>query len=102
MDKHEVVDVFKALGHPARLWMVNYIRMREEVGVQEIVESLSLDFSTVSRHLKLLRDAQVLDCRREGRHCYYYLHLTCVTSFIDCLLETDFNNGCCQIKKESE
>ena len=76
--------VFKALGHPARL------RIVEEVGpgercVCDLVGAVGLGWSTVSRHLAVLKAAGVLADEKRGLQVFYRLALPCVKSFADCL-----------------
>ena len=76
--------VFKALGHPARVTIV-----RELVGgercVCELVEALGLGWSTVSRHLAVLREAGIVSDDKRGLQVFYRLELPCVAHFIRCL-----------------
>ena len=66
-------SVLKALSHPDRLAIVAGL-MKNECNVGQIQRKLSLPQSTVSRHLRILRDARVIKGRREGtRRCYTVL-----------------------------
>lgn len=76
--------VFKALGHPGRLAMVEAV-LQEEKCVCELQELVGSDMSTVSRHLGILRDAGILKMRKDGTSVYYRLKLPCVKSFLSCL-----------------
>lgn len=77
-------EVFKALGHPARMAMVDRLR-RGEACVCELRDLVGLDMSTVSKHLAVLRAARVVSTRREGSWIRYSLRLTCVDTFLSCL-----------------
>jgi ArsR family transcriptional regulator len=62
--------VLKALAHPDRLTIVAGV-MKNECNVGEIQENLGLPQSTVSQHLRILRDAGVIKGRNEGtKRCY--------------------------------
>lgn len=62
--------VLKALAHPDRLAIVCGL-MKNECNVGEIQDRLSLPQSTVSQHLRVLRDMGVIKGRKEGnRRCY--------------------------------
>jgi len=76
--------VFKALGHPARLKMVEALRGGERC-VCELVESSEGGWSTVSRHLSVLKAAGILEGEKRGLQVYYKLALPCVGTFLDCL-----------------
>ncbi len=65
----------KALGHPARLRVLAMLR-RGELCVCQITAVLGLAPSTVSQHLKELKDAGLLAERKEGRWVHYSLQDT--------------------------
>ncbi len=76
--------VFKALGHPARLRIVEELAGGERC-VCELVGAVGLGWSTVSRHLSVLKAAGVLDDDKRGLQVFYRLALPCVASFTACL-----------------
>lgn len=76
--------LFKALSHPARLWIVESLYAGERC-VHELVEGLGLDFSTVSRHLYLLKQAGMITDEKRGKNVYYKMKAECVKSLITCL-----------------
>jgi len=76
--------IFKALSHPVRLWMVECLALKE-CCVCELVEQLSLDFSTVSKHLSVLKGAQIVEDDKRGKQVFYKLKATCVLGFMDCI-----------------
>lgn len=62
---------FKALAHPARLAIVRALLEEEGCCCGEIVRRLPLAQSTVSEHLKVLKDAGIVTGVIEGpRACY--------------------------------
>jgi ArsR family transcriptional regulator len=76
--------VFKALGHPARLHIVEEIAMGERC-VCDLVELVGLGWSAVSRHLTVLKTAGVLADEKRGLQVFYRLALPCLISFSECL-----------------
>lgn len=66
----EPLDIFRALADDVRLRVLNVL-LADELSVAELVGVLKLPQSTVSRHLKPLRDAGFLETRREGTSIYY-------------------------------
>ncbi|MFC1597165.1 ArsR/SmtB family transcription factor [Planctomycetota bacterium] len=70
------VQLFKALADETRLRILNLIGHRE-VCVCQIVEALGLGQSKVSRHLAHLRNAGLVNDRREGLWIYYSLAQPC-------------------------
>ena len=67
---NNLLDVFKALGDEARLRILRAVEIAE-LSVAEIVQALKMPQSSVSRHLKPLRDSGLLETRREGTSVYY-------------------------------
>ena len=66
----EVGEMLKALGHPARLQIVEGL-IKDECNVSQIQKSLGLPQSTISQHLRILKNAGIIKGRREGtKVCY--------------------------------
>ena len=70
MSETNILEVFKALGDEARLRILRAVEIAE-LSVAEIVDALKMPQSSVSRHLKPLRDSGLLETRREGTSVYY-------------------------------
>ena len=77
--------VFRALAHPARVQIVRELSAGEEKCVCELVSACGLGWSTVSRHLSVLREAGVISDEKRGLQVFYRLTLQCVSRFVDCL-----------------
>jgi DNA-binding transcriptional ArsR family regulator len=70
----EAAALFKALGDAHRLRMLATLaRAPEEVCVCDFTDALPLNQPTVSHHLRLLREAQLITCERRGTWVYYQL-----------------------------
>lgn len=71
----ELAKVFKALGDPIRLRLLSMIASRagREVCVCDLTPAFDLSQPTISHHLKLLRQAGLIDCERRGTWVYYWL-----------------------------
>ena len=78
--------VFKALGHPARVAIIRELSKGERC-VCDLVDAAGLGWSTVSRHLSVLRAAGVVEGEKRGLQVFYRLSLPCVARFIACLDE---------------
>jgi ArsR family transcriptional regulator len=64
----------KALGDPIRLQLVDVLRKHAgKVCVCELTPLFDVGQSTVSHHLKVLREAGIVDCERPGLWAYYYV-----------------------------
>lgn len=66
----ESLNLFKALADEVRLRILGCLSV-SELSVAELVLVLSLPQSTVSRHLKPLRDVELVETRREGTSVFY-------------------------------
>jgi ArsR family transcriptional regulator, arsenate/arsenite/antimonite-responsive transcriptional repressor len=64
---------FKALSDPTRVAIVNRLAGAGEVCVCAFVEELGLSQPTVSHHLRVLREANLVEARRNGTWGYYRL-----------------------------
>jgi len=63
-------ETLKALAHPARLKIVVGL-LKDECSVGQIQKTLGLPQSTISQHLRILKNADVIKGRREGtKTCY--------------------------------
>ncbi|MEU5082352.1 MULTISPECIES: ArsR/SmtB family transcription factor [Streptomyces] len=78
LDEEQAADlarVFKALGDPVRLRLLSMIASKAggEVCVCDLTPAFDLSQPTISHHLKLLRQAGLIDCERRGTWVYYWL-----------------------------
>ena len=79
-------DVFKALGHPSRLLIVDVLAAGE-LCVAELTELIGSDPSTVSNHLAVLRNVGMVVDERRGQQVFYRLGAPCITKVFHCLEE---------------
>jgi ArsR family transcriptional regulator len=92
--------VFKALGNPARLQVVKELAGGERC-VCDLVDLTGLGWSTVSRHLAVLKSVGVIEDDKRGLQVFYRLKLPCVVRFASCLeaasegQDVTFTVGCC-------
>jgi ArsR family transcriptional regulator, arsenate/arsenite/antimonite-responsive transcriptional repressor len=69
-----IAEVAKALGDPIRLQLVDVLRKHAgKVCVCELTPLFDVGQPTVSHHLKVLRDAGIVDSERRGLWAYYYV-----------------------------
>ena len=69
-----MAEVAKALGDPIRLQLVDVLRTHAgKVCVCELVPLFDLSQSTISHHLKVLRQAGIVGSERQGLWAYYYV-----------------------------
>lgn len=75
--------IFKALGHPSRLMMVDALRDGEKC-VCDLQKVIGDDMSTISKHLLVLKNAGVVRAEKRGTNMYYGLAICCLDSFLAC------------------
>jgi ArsR family transcriptional regulator len=86
-------ELFKAIGDPARVKIVNLIATASEpVCACEFNESLGLAQPTVSHHLKKLTDAGLLTREQRGRWAYFSLNRGAVEKLA---AVADLKGACC-------
>ena len=81
-----MVALFKLLSDPVRIHILKALEIRE-LCVCILVEITDYKYSALSYHFKLLKDANMVESKREGNYQIYYL--------------TDFGRNILEIIKES-
>ena len=69
--------VFKAMGHPTRVFILEKLQEAPHC-VCELTELIGADMSTVSKHLAVLRNAGIVQDRKQGTTVYYSLACSCL------------------------
>ncbi len=78
-------SMLKAMAHPMRIAILNYLEGGKRLTVTEIHELLGIEQSTTSHHLGILKDKGVLCSKREGKNTYYYMKYDMIGQIMDCL-----------------
>jgi ArsR family transcriptional regulator len=70
-----LAHAFKALSDPVRLRLLSLIAARAggEVCVCDLTDAFTLTGPTISHHLRVLREAGLVDCERRGTWVYYWV-----------------------------
>ncbi len=77
----ELAGFARAMGHPARVAIVQILMREEELCCREIVGRLPLAQATVSQHLRVLEEAGLVERREVGVRCEYRLRVERLRSF---------------------
>ena len=73
-EAERMAAIAKALGDPIRLQLVDVLRKHAgKVCVCELVPLFDVSQPTLSHHLKVLREAGIVDSERRGLWAYYYV-----------------------------
>ena len=88
MDKENkymlMADVLRSLAHPTRLRIVEQLSGGEKC-VQDLQRVTGTDMSTVSRHLSVLKNREIIDSRRDKTFIYYRLKNKFVLDLFPCV-----------------
>lgn len=103
MDERTFSKYFKAFGDRSRLKILGLLASRE-MTVGDITKEIGLSQPTVSRHLSILREADIVNNRRDGQQVFYSLNKTsvskCCIGFCDCLVVPVLRAGKKKAKKK--
>ncbi len=77
-------EAVKAMAHPTRLFMMNKLSQKSYC-VQELHGMIGGDFSTISKHLTVLRKAGIIVAKKDGTQVYYSLKVPCIMKFMECI-----------------
>ena len=81
----KAASMLKAIAHPMRIAILNYLEDGTRLSVTEIHELLKIEQSTTSHHLGILKDKGVLGSQREGKNTYYFLKHDDLSKIVDCI-----------------
>lgn len=81
----KAANMLKAIAHPMRIAILNFLDNGKKLTVTEIHELLNIEQSTTSHHLGILKDKGVLSSQREGKNTYYYLKNDNLNNIVDCI-----------------
>jgi ArsR family transcriptional regulator len=73
MDGSDMDEILKALGDPTRLQIIKMLAEHGEVCVCKIVDELKINQPTVSHHMAKLKQAGLLNVRKESQWIHYSL-----------------------------
>jgi ArsR family transcriptional regulator, arsenate/arsenite/antimonite-responsive transcriptional repressor len=73
VERDQLAARFKALADPTRVAIINCLSAADEVCVCNLTETFDLSQPTISHHLKILRQAGLVESSRRGTWAYYRL-----------------------------
>ena len=81
-----MAKISDALAHPDRIKIFRYImaanKERERVCNKDLVNHFDYSQATISQHVKKLKDAGLLQVKKEDRYSYYYVHLGTLNDYL--------------------
>jgi ArsR family transcriptional regulator len=72
-ERDQLAARFKALADPTRVAIINCLSAADEVCVCHLTDTFELSQPTISHHLKILREAGLVESTRRGTWAYYRL-----------------------------
>jgi DNA-binding transcriptional ArsR family regulator len=81
----QAASMLKAIAHPMRIAILNFLEDGNRMTVTEIHEKLEIEQSTTSHHLGILKDKGVLASKREGKNTFYFLKNDSLAKIMECL-----------------
>lgn len=70
----ESSELLRALTHPLRLQILQFIDQQDNINVNKIYNTLNLEQSITSQHLRILRNAGIVETQRDGKFIYYSIN----------------------------
>ena len=68
------VEILRALAHPLRMRILQFVDRNDRINVNRIYSSLNLEQSITSQHLRILRQAGLVSTERQGKFIHYSLN----------------------------
>ena len=87
----EMAKLCKALGHPARIAIVEKLIEEEKLNCTDLRYFVPLAQSTISRHLKELHEANILGFKVVGNNSFYHINTETITQVIEYLTHIRIN-----------
>lgn len=64
-------EILRAIAHPLRLKILEFIDQNDLINVNKIYNTLNLEQSITSQHLRILRTAGLVQTERDGKFIHY-------------------------------
>ena len=82
---NQAAYMLKAISQGTRLCVISLLAEKTEMNVSQMLEELECEQSLLSHHLTDMRARGILNCRRDGKNCYYSLKNKQIVQIIDCI-----------------
>ncbi len=96
--QNQIAKIAKALGHPARIAIIEYLMKTNECICGDIVNELPLAQPTVSQHLKELKNAGIIKGSISGNAICYCIDektIEILNSYFLKIIQTTSKSKCC-------
>ena len=96
--QNQIATIAKAMGHPARIAIIEYLMKANECICGDIVNELPLAQPTVSQHLKELKNAGIIKGNIEGNSICYCIDektIDILNTYFSKIIQTVLKSKCC-------
>ncbi|GGI27901.1 ArsR/SmtB family transcription factor [Pedobacter mendelii] len=96
--QNQIATIAKALGHPARVAIIDYLLKVNECICGDIVNELPLAQPTISQHLKELKNAGLIKGNIEGTTICYCINektFDILKTYFSNIIANDREQNCC-------
>lgn len=90
---NNLIKIFKALGDETRLKIVQYLLLEEKCAC-DFSNCINKDQTTISRHLKILVEAGILNFKKDGRNVIFQIKNKQIKNMLDDFGIKPYNNCC--------
>lgn len=80
------VNVLKAMADEIRIDILSLLK-NQEMNVNDIADRFEISRPTISHHLQVLKRANLVYARKEGKEIYYSINIYGITALAECLLK---------------
>ncbi len=98
-EQNQLANILKALGHPARIAIIEFLLEKKSCICGDIVNELPLSQPTISQHLKELKNVNIIQGSIEGNSICYCLNVETfqkIEKYIQLIINTqNLNKSCC-------
>lgn len=78
-------NILRALAHPLRMKILEFIDQNDQINVNKIYNTLKLEQSITSQHLRILRMAGLVNTERDGKFIHYSLDYDKLANAVDAI-----------------
>jgi len=79
-------EALKAMAHPVRLAILQYLIENKKLSVTEIHELLNMEQATTSHHLGILKNRGVLASQRDGKNTFYFIRNEQIKKLVETII----------------
>ena len=100
MDAKKIERISKALGDETRLRIYEMIASQKNLTCSELVTMQGVTPATISHHLKILTDAELIECRKEGQFVHSRAVRKTIAQYTESLARISIGNRAARSRKK--